>query len=425
MASFEWKRCHSIKVPSGLIDMENAQTVCLEDKVYIGGGKTKNRKDAAKLYIYTPANDTWDIKDTPVYYYALTVYHSRLVLVGGNAYVQSDENDKRKPSCKVFTLGEDGLWKTTLPHMPATSCIYASAVSHGDCLFVIDDSLQGVYIYNGQCWAEAQHTGPTFYRKSTETVPISNSVVIDGCWYAFLGRSEVYYAKLDSLVACSQLSEIQQSPSLWKRIPDIPNKSLFPVKFGNKLIAVGQSIVYAFSPISKYWVNMGDHNPSQHNHSYAVVLSSNELMLMVGSKVHKATLKGQNFVINMYMIEGTGSIEIAWSYRTRSNYPNILIARTAIYFVPNSPNMLDLEFAYTFDSTEWQCHVMSTATIIVTSTAEAQVQTSSLQSPVSTSLELIFVISAIHSNYSRTRRVRYFLCVLFNDEWPYYFWPFR
>ena len=35
-------------------------------------------------------------------------------------------------------------------------------------------------------------------------------------------------------------------------------------------------------------------------------------------------------------------------YRTRSNYPNILIARMAYTIIPNSSNMLNCEFSYPF-----------------------------------------------------------------------------
>ena len=51
-------------------------------------------------------------------------------------------------------------------------------------------------------------------------------------------------------------------------------------------------------------------------------------------------------------------------YRTRSNYPNILIARMAYliyFFLPNSLNMLNFELSYPFYLIERTRHAMYTS----------------------------------------------------------------
>ena len=281
LTSLEWGRCRRPPVPF----ISDAQSVCLNGKVYVRtGGWPGSARASARLYIYTPASDTWDKMDTPVYDFALTVYHSQLVLVGGKEYV--DEYSIGRLSTKVWTLGEDGQWQTTLLIPLEVPCFDASAVSHGDHLFVID-TLEGVFIYNGRYWARAQR--PTFL-----TVPsFISSTVIDGCWYVMSSNGEVHYASLDSLIASTGPSQTPQPSSVWKRLPDTAVGLCSPAKFGNRLIAVGGRAIYAFSRITQSWVEVVDafHTSSAPCGS-AVVLPSNELMITDNLNTYKVTLKG-------------------------------------------------------------------------------------------------------------------------------------
>ena len=281
LTSLEWRECRKPPVEFG----SGSQSVCLNGKVYARSGVfVGNIRAAARLYIYTPASDTWDTMDTPVYWFALTTYHSQLVLVGGWEYVGEDSDGR--PSNKVWTLGEDGQWQTTLPPLE-TTCTDASAVSHGDHLFVID-SLQGVYIYNGRYWAEAQHPAFTTFL----TVPsFISSTVIDGCWYVMSSNCEVHYASLDSLIASSGPSQTMQSPSAWKRLPDTPIQLCSLVKFGSRLIAVGGSAIHALSPVTQSWVDV-EGVPHITIVLCAIVPPSNELMVMDMFNMYKVTLKG-------------------------------------------------------------------------------------------------------------------------------------
>ena len=264
--------------------------MCLNGKVYVSGRRLLlgNKRASARLYIYTPASDKWDTMDTPVYDFALTVYHSQLVLVGGLEYVCED--DVGRPSNKVWTLGEDGKWQTTLPPLERT-CTDASAVSHGDHLFVTD-SVKRVFIYNSRYWATAQH--PTFTAFTTILQPIK-STIVDGYLYVTHIDGEVRYASLNSLIASSGPSQTPQSSSVWEKLPDTP-RGCSTVKFGNRLIAVGERAIYAFSPIIQFWVEsrfIFPHHPSSLAVPYAIVLSFNELMVNMGSyNMYKGTLKG-------------------------------------------------------------------------------------------------------------------------------------
>ena len=277
----------------------DAHAVWLKDKVYVGGEWTSGSfRDAARLYIYTPTTDTWDTPiDTPVYYFALTTYHSQLVLVGGYEYVS--ENDKGEPTNKLWTLSEHGQWQETLPPMPA-SCIGASAVSHGDHLLVISRDYHNnkAYVYNGHHWTSAQHPSRLLYN--------IRSTIFNGHLY-LIGRegkallpqeTNVYSASLDSLLASCQPSETSQPSSVWKRLPDVPRGYCYPAVFGNRLIAVGRgefltatTSLHAYSSFTQSWVHMGDAPvPSS---DLAIVLPSNELMVVGGRGAFKVTLKGK------------------------------------------------------------------------------------------------------------------------------------
>ena len=257
--------------------------------MYVGGGwASTGRRDSARLYIYAPATDTWDMVDTPVYGFALTVYHSQLVLVGGREYVS--ENVEGRQSNELWTLCDDGQWQLNLPPLEA-SCSGASAVSHGDHLFVIT-SQHRVHVYNGQKWARTEDPPPLLRIKSS---------VVNGCCYVIeLERGEVYCASLDSLIASCQPNETPQiSSSVWKRLPNTPVGSC-PIKFGNRLVAVGLSTICAFFPPT--WVDVGN-SPTLSQSPCAIVLPSNKLMVVAKEMAYMATLKGLCFLVYTIIVD--------------------------------------------------------------------------------------------------------------------------
>ena len=282
--------------------MDDAQAVWLEDKLYMGGGYTfytlESHRHEARLYIYTPTTNMWDAMDTPVYWFAITTYHSQLVLVGGREYVSPGGGPV---SNKLWTLDEIGL-QETLPPMRVRR-FGASAVSHGDHLLVAggasDTSLDVVEVYSDHSWSCAQPLPkPCADMKST---------VRDGHWYLMGGNyqgTDVYFASLDSLISSCQSSETSQPSSVWKRLPDVHNTHSTPSVFGNRLTAIGGrqgyppiTSIHAFSPHIQSWVPVGD-LPFKGYHTCTVVLPSGELIVMGGSysnkanKVCRATLKG-------------------------------------------------------------------------------------------------------------------------------------
>ena len=290
LASLEWRQCRGPPVNVGA-----AKAVWLKDKIYVGGGGTpRNRRDMARLYIYSPATDTWTTLDTPVYFFALTTYHSQLVLVGGNEYV--GEYTHGDITNKLWTLSEDGQWQETLPPMPTPCGIDTSAVSHGDHLLVISGDYPNnkVYVYNGHHWTSAQHP-PQRLERITSTVFSGQWYVMGGELTPFL-NTFAYSCSLDSLLASCQPSETSQPSSIWKRLTDAPRGFCRPAVFGNRLVAVGHgspsntTYLQVYSSLTQSWILIGKIS-STGIFPCAVVLSSNELMIMKGEMAVKVVLK--------------------------------------------------------------------------------------------------------------------------------------
>ena len=160
LASLKWSECR--RQPVGMCD---AQAVWLGDRLYVGGGETsRSRRDRARLYIYNPTRDNWGAIDTPVYLFALIIYHSHLVLVGGMEYV--DRRIGGPVSNKLLTLSQHNQWRETLPPM-TTRRHSASAVEYSNNILVaggIDDELNVINIvevYSGHHWACLLYTSPS------------------------------------------------------------------------------------------------------------------------------------------------------------------------------------------------------------------------------------------------------------------------
>ena len=276
--------------------MTSKEAVYLKDKVYMQQRYHRlftpyvvtTQRAASRLLVYTPATDTWDTLDTPVYDFALTTYRSKLVLVGGREYV--GEKVEGRPSNKLWTLSENGKWEETLPPME-TACYDTSAMSHGDHLLVVDGDCNKVQIYNSHHWAKAHHL--------PEILVSAKSTVFNGNLYV-IGRSrlvdnKVYSASLDSLIASCQPSETSQPSTVWKRLPDVPDLYCYPTVFKNRFIAVGLLAIYAYSSYNQSWVKAGDH-PNVSSLSFifcAVSTSSNDLMVVGNDNTFKVTLNGE------------------------------------------------------------------------------------------------------------------------------------
>ena len=302
------------------VRMSDATAVWHRDKLYVRGcvsgtSTLSLRRDSARLYIYIPATDTWDTPiDTASYLFALTTYHSQLVLVGGREYVS--ENVMGNITNKLWTLSEHGQWQEPLPPM-RTKCHSACAMSYGDHLLVaggvtLETGISNfVEVYNGNHWSFAQ-TLPISYRDL-------KSAILDQHWYLMGGvighllstykyNTAVHYASIDSLIASCQPSEISQPSSVWKRLTGAPHIHSSTAVFGGRLIAVGGKNypydtlnIHAYSFQTNSWIHVGD-TLFKSSNTCSLVLPTGELMVVGIQKrggmrgVVKATIKGNYWV---------------------------------------------------------------------------------------------------------------------------------
>ena len=295
LASLKWDHLRELPVP-----IWNTQAAVIGDKLYVGGGETPdNFRDDARIYIYCLSANHWDTMDAPVYHFALTTYHSQLVLVGGWEFVGEMPGVLTN---KLWTLSKHDELQEVLPPM-LTERYSASAIDHEDHLIVagggtVLDLLNVVEIYRGknrQWFSVEPLPKPCSGMKST---------VYNKHWYLIGGcgqEQEAYFASLDSLIAsCEKL--LQNTP--WKRLPDVPLKCTSTAVFGNRLIIIGgelaspSSAVNAYSPSSQSWIHVGD-MPAPLSDTCTIVLPSGELMVIGGlpesvSNVLKMTVMGKS-----------------------------------------------------------------------------------------------------------------------------------
>ena len=281
-ATLEWSQCTSLPV-----GMRDAQAVVLNNKVYVGGGLTRDCTTDTNVYTYDPTMDTWETLQSPTYYQALTTYHNKLLLVGG----LEASTDQVTNQLWVFEEGEQ-TWTQPLPPMP-TRRWGASAVSTQDHLIVAGGNnvggdrrhLDTVEVFDGQQWVTA------------DPLPVScgwmKSTSHDGHYYLMGGRGQdtsVFYTSLQSLVdKATQHPPTSPTntdqPSVWKTLPNTPHPHSSTAIFGGALVAVGghlnRSSLYLYSPLTQSWLPAGEMPVGVHS-TCTVTLPTGEMMVIGG-----------------------------------------------------------------------------------------------------------------------------------------------
>ena len=236
----------------------------------------------SRLLVYNFNKDSWDTLDTPTQWYALTTYHSQLVLVGGR------DATTWKTTNKMWALDEQCQWIQPLPAM-TTKRYQASAVSVGDNLIVAGgcrsggDPLDTVEVYDGYKWRQVQSL--------PRACSSMKSAVLEGNWYLASrtrqGR-KVYHTSLESLIATS---EVVGQTSVWKKLPNSPLEWSTLAVLRNQLITVGgawggyncNSAIYAYTHSTNTWVHVGD-LPVACYLPCSLALPTGELLVVTGTR---------------------------------------------------------------------------------------------------------------------------------------------
>lgn len=272
LTSLEWSEGSEI-----LASVYNTQAVMLGSKVYIGG-ESINSGLSSRLLAYDFTKDSWDKLDTPTQWYALTTYHSQLVLVGGR------DATTWKTTNELWALDEQHNWNKPFPPMKIKR-YQACAVSVDDDYLIVAGGCGGHYagdlddveVYNGNKWKQVQ----SLPRKCSSM----KSALLEGNWYLVGQHYEVYHTSLEALIATSHSEESGQT-SVWKKLPGVPLEMSTSTEFLNQLITVGRgqsgSALLAYSHSINSWVHVGDLPVACHS-TCTLVLPTGEL-LVVGGK---------------------------------------------------------------------------------------------------------------------------------------------
>ena len=291
LAELHWEEC--CELPES---MYHSQCVSLHGKIYVGGGYTSSG-DPYKLFISSDLK-SWNIFNTPTKYYALTTYHSQLVLIGGM---------ERNEYCtnKVWTTGAERIeWLSSLPPMGisrrSSSAINTqSKQNQAECIIVTGGlKTPGVRLNTVEVFVQGEWS-------IVQPLPLQcfciKCTIHDEILYlmgSYQQDNSVLYCELDSLLSSND--------TLWKTFR-VPLYYSSCVTFHRHLVSVGGSStsplskIYAYSPLTRSWLHVGD-LPFELESTTSTVISTGELVVIGGRttntsnsrKVYKASLKGKN-----------------------------------------------------------------------------------------------------------------------------------
>ena len=284
--------------------MDNPQCVLLHDVLYVGGGLTP-LGDNSKLFMSDTVNKrlVWDVCRTPTERYALTTYHSQLVLVGGR------ELSTFEPSNMLWTLSSDAgmKWHPSIQEMP-TKRYGASALNTGTPEYLVvaggmgvgGYALDTVEVFTGKEWCTVE---------PLPNICSYNKCTIHGGKYYLCPRPQAYCCDIKSILKSCEQSGINKAPfPVWSQF-EFPLEYSSQASFGQHLISIGgitnnsyrSPYIFALSPLSQSWVHVGK-LPIVLNRAASIVLPTGELVVIGGNtgglsysaSVLKATLRGED-----------------------------------------------------------------------------------------------------------------------------------
>ena len=178
------------------------------------------------------------------------------------------------------------------------------AVSFGDYLLVVggwdDDKgwLGILQIFNGHQWIQTDSPPLPYYD--------IKSAILDGILYLAPGREEeeqkVYYASLDSLLACCHSTDILSCETTWRSLPVVPCKFSSLAVFGSRLIAIGRNTggpsspsaaIHAYSPCTRSWVHVANLSIGWYTTCCVIVHPLGDLFVVGGANLQLQVFKGQ------------------------------------------------------------------------------------------------------------------------------------
>ena len=286
-SAFVWKR--DADIPTG---MYSAKGILLEDKLYIGGGDTKDASTDCVVYEYDINGlvRKWTaIPPAPVCFFSLANVNNRLTLVGGMTL------PKKTATNLLHTWDrEQQKWKTSFPAM-LTARHDCMVTTFQFWLLVAGGLNFKKPIYNVELFDSSSYQWTTIHPLPKPSVGMTSCVIKD-TWYLLGGsnfvepvrgesgpKEYVFALKLDENVATNK----------WTSVPDTPHYCSTAVPFGEFLMAIGGTdslcsrshspSMFMYSPALERWMYVGN-IPTPRSHATCVVLSRGRLIILGGQE---------------------------------------------------------------------------------------------------------------------------------------------
>ena len=276
------------------VGMMGLQAVVIGEKVYMGGGLSKN-EDRCHFFQYDPSKDEWNrLPPHRVAYFAMAQFKGNLITVGGEIPYSNSVTGK------VYRFKEESQkWEEFLKPMP-TARTSLSVATTQSAIVASGGLTDGEAVL---CATVEVYSSETSQWHTVDPLPLPcvgmTSVTIADIWYQLggVGTDEhitiVMYTPLTTLIqkATSPTHQSASHMSVWKTLPDTPLVESAAASLSGNLLAVGgykvrtpsSRALYVFFPLTNSWVRVttGD-LPEPCYACTAVQLSSNQLLVVGG-----------------------------------------------------------------------------------------------------------------------------------------------
>ena len=250
------------------VGMQNAQARVLGNKIYVGGGTTGMIDLSSKVYVYDYIYDKWEIlSKSPVYNFALEVYDSSILLIGGR------DTDSGEVTGEVFFWNQaENIWKEDLlPSMP-TARHSASSATYGQYIvvaggFAVTVPVSNVEVYSStsQQWLFA-HPLPLAQSHMKQLVNNGNWMLTGGSGNEG-GTHLAFSASLDTLISKAKeqlpLAGKEDNCPIWITLPQVPHLYCSIACLGNLVVVLGKEDstllpIFAYNSIDQSWMFMSE-----------------------------------------------------------------------------------------------------------------------------------------------------------------------
>ena len=271
------------------------QAVVVNDRVYVGGGKSSSDVEAQTVMFYEPQHDVWNtlLQCYMCVKFAMSVIKNVLVLVGGEEVQTEDVTN-------MLGVWDETMQGWTHPFPPMhTACDAASAVTYGDQWLVVvggqnsrGEDLSKVEILDtssGQWYYGAPLPQPCSHLSAAV---IGDRLFLLGGFIRSNPSKRVLYVRLSDLIS-QAISRSPTSPtsSPWQTLPDTHHVRSTALTLGgtNTLLAVGGGIsgngsIHMYQPSSGNWIEVGI-LPTARRQCVCATLPSGELFIAGGGSV--------------------------------------------------------------------------------------------------------------------------------------------